>query len=76
MSDKAVSSGKVSAQEVAEITFKAIADGQFYIYSHPDALAPVGERMAHIITASNPGDPYAGAPQVGAALRAKIKPPA
>ena len=73
MTDKAVSSGKVSAQDVAEITFKAIADGDFYIYSHPGALAGVQERMQHIVAGTNPGDPYAATPHVREALRAKMK---
>ena len=73
MTDKAVSSGKVTAVDVAEITFKAIADGQFYIYSHPGALAGVRERMEHIVAATNPGDPYAATPHVREALRAKMK---
>jgi len=73
MTDKAVSSGKVSAQDVAEITFKAIANGDFYIYSHPGALAGVQERMQHIVAGTNPGDPYAATPHVRDALRAKMK---
>jgi len=73
MTDKAVSSGKVSAQDVAEMTFKAIADGDFYIYSHPGALAGVQERMEHIVAGTNPGDPYAAAPHVREGLRAKMK---
>ena len=73
MTDKAVSSGKVSAQDVAEMTFKAIADGQFYIYSHPGALAGVQERMQHIVAGTNPGDPYAATPHVREALRSMMK---
>jgi NAD(P)-dependent dehydrogenase (short-subunit alcohol dehydrogenase family) len=73
MTDKAVSSGKVSAQDVAELTFKAIADGQFYIYSHPGALAGVRERMEHIVAGTNPGDPYAATPHVREALRSMMK---
>jgi len=73
MTDKAVSSGKVSAQDVAEITFAAIANGDFYIYSHPGALAGVQERMQHIVAGTNPGDPYAATPHVREALRAKMK---
>jgi len=72
MTDKAVASGKVTAEEVAEVTFQAIAEGRFYIYSHPDALAGVRERMEHIVAGANPADPYAAAPQLRAALRAKI----
>lgn len=73
MSDKAVSSGKVTAAEVAEKTFKAISDGQFYIYSHPAALGNVQERMEDIITQRNPGDPYKAAPHIRDMLRAKLK---
>ena len=73
MTDKAVSSGKVSAVDVAELTFKAIADGQFYIYSHPDALAGVQMRMEEIVQHRNPSDPYKATPHVREALRAKMK---
>ena len=73
MSDKAVSSGKVTAQEVAEKTFDAIRDAQFYIFSHPAALGNVQERMEDIITQRNPGDPYKAAPHIRDMLRAKMK---
>ena len=73
MTDKAVTSGKVTAAEVAELTFKAIADGQFYIYSHPGALASVQERMEDIVGQRNPGDPYKATPQVRDILRSKMK---
>ncbi|TFW27104.1 SDR family oxidoreductase [Duganella callida] len=80
MTDKAVTSGKISAQDVAELTFRAIAENRFYIYSHPEALAGVRERMEHIVDGANPADPYATTPQLKEALRAKInspsKPPA
>jgi NAD(P)-dependent dehydrogenase (short-subunit alcohol dehydrogenase family) len=61
---KAVSSGKVSAAQVAALTFDAIRDGQFYIYSHPGALGNVQQRMEDIVQQKNPGDPYQAAPQV------------
>ncbi len=73
MTVKAVESGKVSAADVAEITFKAIREGQFYIYSHPQALGNVAERMDDIVHQRNPGDPYAAAPHVREMLRAKMK---
>ena len=73
MTDKAVSSGKVSAEEVAELTFKAIADGKFYIYSHPDALAGVRVNLESVVDGSNPPDPYAATPQIRALLQAKIQ---
>ncbi|MFZ6758735.1 SDR family oxidoreductase [Undibacterium sp. Ji50W] len=73
MSDKAVTSGKVTAQEVAENTFKAIADEQFYIFSHPGALGNVQERMEDIVLQRNPGDPYKAAPHIRDMLRVKLK---
>lgn len=72
MTDKAVTSGKVSASEVAENTFKAIRDQQFYIFSHPAALANVQERMEDILALRNPGDPYKAAPHIRDMLRDKI----
>ncbi len=73
MTVKAVESGKVSAGDVAQITFDAIRDGQFYIYSHPGALGNVGERMDEIVKGVNPGDPYKAAPHIRDMLRAKMK---
>ncbi len=73
MSDKAVNSGKVTAEEVAENTFKAIAEEQFYIFSHPGALGNVQERMEDIVLQRNPGDPYKAAPHIRDMLRAKLK---
>ncbi|MFL6658935.1 MAG: SDR family oxidoreductase [Massilia sp.] len=73
MTVKAVESGKVSAADVSRLTFDAIRDGQFYIYSHPGALASVAERMNEIVHQINPGDPYKATPQVREMLREKMK---
>ena len=73
MSDKAVNSGKVTAQEVAENTFKAINEQQFYIFSHPGALSNVQERMEDVVGIKNPGDPYKAAPHIRDILRQKLK---
>lgn len=71
--EKAVASGKVSAAEVAQRTFDAIRDQQFYIYSHPAALGNVQRRMEDIVTGRNPGDPYETAPHVREKLQAGLK---
>lgn len=73
MSDKAVTSGKVTAAEVAQKVFDAAAQGQFYIYSHPKAIASVQVRMEDIMLGRNPTDPFAGKPEVGAQLRAALR---
>ena len=71
--EKAVASGKVSAAEVAQRTFDAIRDQQFYIYSHPAALGNVQRRMEDIVKGRNPGDPYEAAPHVREKLQAGLK---
>ena len=70
MNDRAVGSGKVSAADVARFVFDAIGERRFYIYSHPKALGSVQTRLEDIIQASNPTDPFAGKPEIGAELRA------
>jgi short-subunit dehydrogenase len=73
MSDKAVSSGKVTAAEVAARVFEAMEAGQFYIYSHPKALGNVRTRMEAIVDGQNPPDPFAERPEVGEPLRAALR---
>ena len=73
MMDKAVQSGKVSAADVAQQTFAAITSGQFYIYSHPQALASVQTRMEDILQMRSPSDPFAGKPQVREQLKAALR---
>ncbi len=73
MSDKAVSSGKVTAAEVAQLVFYAMAQDQFYIYSHPQALGNVQSRMEAIVQQHNPPDPFEARPDVGEKLRAQLR---
>lgn len=73
MSEKAVSSGKVSAADVAALVFAAIEANQFYIYSHPQALGNVSQRMQAIVQGTNPPDPFAERPEVGERLRAALR---
>ena len=73
MSDKAVHSGKVSAQEVARLVFEAVKTRQFYIYSHPKAIGSVQTRLEDVLLARNPTDPFIQKPEVGAALRVALQ---
>jgi NAD(P)-dependent dehydrogenase (short-subunit alcohol dehydrogenase family) len=73
MSDKAVSSGKVTAADVARLVFEAIAVNQFYIYSHPRAIGSVQSRLEDILQSRNPSDPFASKPEIGASLRAALR---
>jgi NAD(P)-dependent dehydrogenase (short-subunit alcohol dehydrogenase family) len=73
MTDKAVSSGKVTAEDVANITFKAIEDGQFYIYTHPQALGGLKTRMEDMTTGRNPTDPNEATPHIRKMLKDMVK---
>jgi NAD(P)-dependent dehydrogenase (short-subunit alcohol dehydrogenase family) len=73
MSDKAVGSGKISAADVAQKVFDAIASDQFYIYSHPKALASVQTRMEDVVQIRNPTNPFAGKPEIGEVLKAALR---
>lgn len=73
MSDKAVSSGKVSAAEVAQKVFDAVRNDQFYIYSHPKALATVEARFKALVAGQQPPDPFELRPQVGEQLREALR---
>ena len=71
--DKAVGSGKVTAADVAQLVFNAVAANQFYIYSHPKAIKSVQTRMEDIMLARNPTDPFADKPEIGTALRKALR---
>ena len=73
MSDKAVGSGKISAAQVAQMVFDAVAANQFYIYSHPKALQSVQTRMEDIVQGRNPTDPFALKPHLGEELRRAMR---
>ena len=73
MSDKAVNSGKVSAADTARMVFDAIAQDQFYIYSHPHALGNVQTRMEAIVQQQNPPNPFAARPDIGEKLKAELR---
>ena len=73
MISKAVSSGKVTAAEVAQKVFDAVAAGQFYIFSHPQALGAVRTRMEDIVQVRNPTDPFADKPELGVQLSAQLR---
>ena len=73
MSEKAVGSGKVSAADVAMKVFTALREKQFYIFSHPKALASVQTRMEDVVMGRNPTDPFADKPDVGAQQRAALR---
>ena len=71
--NRPVSSGKVSAAEVAQFVFDAIAERRFYVYSHPKSLASVQVRLEDVMVSRNPTDPFAHKPELGEKLRAQLR---
>ncbi|NPT41590.1 SDR family NAD(P)-dependent oxidoreductase [Paraburkholderia sp. 1N] len=61
---RAVQSGKLSASDVADITFEAIAARRFYIVTHPGIMATVKLRHEDIEQLRNPTDPMSLKPEV------------
>jgi len=53
---KAVESGRITAPEIAALTFAAIEAEQFYIVPHEKILDLVGLRMQDILARRNPSD--------------------
>jgi NAD(P)-dependent dehydrogenase (short-subunit alcohol dehydrogenase family) len=63
-SEKAVASGRLSAAEVARMTFDAVREDRFYVITHPKMLASVELRLQDIVSRRNPTDPYTFKPEV------------
>lgn len=72
LSGKAVSSGKVTAADMAQAVFQAMRERRFYIFSHPQVLGGVTARLEDIVKGRNPTDPLAVRPELSAKLRAAL----
>jgi hypothetical protein len=68
-----VTSGKISAAEVAQKVFDAMRENRFYIYSHPQALAAVRKRMEAIVEEPQPADPFSHKPEIREQLKAALR---
>jgi NAD(P)-dependent dehydrogenase (short-subunit alcohol dehydrogenase family) len=56
---KAVAAGKLSAADIATLTFQAIDADQFYIVPHGRILDAVSSRLRDIVSLQNPTDGFA-----------------
>jgi len=73
MSEKAIGSGKVSAADVAQKVFDAVAEKRFYIYSHPHQFGSVQTRMDDVMQGRNPTDPLGHMPELSARLKKALR---
>lgn len=71
--EKAVTSGKLTAAQVAQMVLDAVREERFYVFSHPHALGVVQTRMEDILLGRNPSDPFKDRPQLGQQLRDAIR---
>ncbi len=60
---KAVESGRLSADEVARLSFEAIRERRFYLLTHPGILGAVKTRFDDILDQRLPTDPFAHKPR-------------
>jgi short-subunit dehydrogenase len=73
MTSKAVTSGKVSAADVAQLVFDGIAANRFYIYSHPKSIKSVQTRMEDILQARNPSSPFGDKTEIADELKRQLR---
>jgi NAD(P)-dependent dehydrogenase (short-subunit alcohol dehydrogenase family) len=73
MSTKAVTSAKVTAAQVAQFVFDAVAENRFYVFSHPKSLTAVQTRLEDILAQRNPSDPFADRPALRVDLCAALR---
>jgi NAD(P)-dependent dehydrogenase (short-subunit alcohol dehydrogenase family) len=73
MTEKAVTSGKVTAAQVAQFVFDAMAENRFYVFSHPKSLSSVQTRMEDVMQLRNPSDPFADRPAVRQQLQQALR---
>ena len=59
---KAVSSGRMTAEQVAQLTFDAIRENRFYVFTHPQILPAVQARFDSVLCGTPPADPYSTRP--------------
>ena len=68
-SEKAGRSGRLTAADVARMTFDAVRANRFYVITHPKMLASIELRLQDILAQRNPSDPYTFKPEVAAKVR-------
>jgi NAD(P)-dependent dehydrogenase (short-subunit alcohol dehydrogenase family) len=62
--DKAVSSGRITARQVGDMTFEAIRDERFYVITHEKMMPSIALRLQDVTLRRNPTDPFTYRPDV------------
>ena len=61
-SEKAVTSGRMTAEQVAQMTFDAVRENRFYVFTHPQILPTVQARFDAALQGEAPADPFGAKP--------------
>jgi NAD(P)-dependent dehydrogenase (short-subunit alcohol dehydrogenase family) len=61
-SEKAVSSGRMTAEQVARMTFDAVRENRYHVFTHPQILPAVQARVDAALRGEPPADPFATKP--------------
>jgi NAD(P)-dependent dehydrogenase (short-subunit alcohol dehydrogenase family) len=61
--EKAVEGGRVGAAEVVRMTFEAVVEDRFYVFTHPQILPSVRARHEAALSGGPPADPYGQRPE-------------
>ena len=64
MASKAVTSGKLTAEHIAQLTFDAVERDAFYVFSHPHALDSIRQNAENLVALRDPADPFASKPEL------------
>jgi NAD(P)-dependent dehydrogenase (short-subunit alcohol dehydrogenase family) len=60
--ERAVAGGKIGAADVARITFEAVTENRFYVFTHPKIMPSVRARHDAVHAGAPPADPYGQRP--------------
>ena len=61
--ESAVAGGRIGAAEVARMTFEAVVENRFYVFTHPQILPSVRARHEAALSGGPPADPYGQRPE-------------
>ena len=62
----------MTAEQVAQMTFDAVRENRFYVFTHPQILPTVQARFEAALHGAAPADPFAGKPVGQAAVTRRM----
>jgi short-subunit dehydrogenase len=71
--DKGMTQSTLDAAEVSRMTYQAVREGRFYVFTHPDMLENTRPRFERMLAGQDPAPVYADQPEMRAALLASMK---